>query len=327
MTLEARAETFESLAAEWDDLFGRASHPHIFLSYTWQRVWWDRFSGTADLHLLAFRRNGDLVAIAPLMLQDGRLTHLGGTDLVDYHDVLLCDVAPAELVDTLTASLADLPSWTELDLQSIPEWSPILAELPGAAARHGWSVEVLDEDVSPGLSLPDTWEEYLAGLGRKRRHELRRKQRRLEAAGEVEHLVYATPDETADRLGEFIRLHRMSTPEKAEFLTPEREAFFRAVTAELAPRDMVRLYFLHLNGEPVATSLCFEHAGTRLVYNSGFDPKLRSLSVGVVNHAMVVRRSIAEGIKFVDFLRGNERYKYDLGARDRRLHRVVVTCE
>ena len=327
MTLDAKAETFESLATEWDELFERADRPHVFQSHPWQRVWWDRFSGAADLRLLAFRRDETLVAVAPLMLQDGRISHLGDTDLVDYHDVLLCDATPAEVVGALFACLEDLPSWRELDLQSIPEWSPILAELPAAAVRYGWTVEVFDEDVSPGLRLPETWEEYLAGLGRKRRHELRRKQRRLEAAGEVDHLVYAAPDEIAERLDDFVRLHRMSTPEKAEFLTPEREAFFRTVTAELAQRDMARLYFLHLNGVAVATSLCFEHAGTRLVYNSGFDPKLRSLSVGVANHAMLVRRSIAEGIKFIDFLRGNERYKYDLGAQDRKLHRVVVTCE
>lgn len=323
--LETGVETFDQIGVEWDQLFSKQQHPHTFLSHAWHRVWWEHFSNAAILRLLTFRRNGALVGIAPFMLHNGRISHIGSTDLVDYHDVLMVDIESAELIDSLLLSLSRFDDWKVLDLESIPEWSQIVLKLPESAAAHGWSVKVTNEDVSPGIHLPNKWDEYLANIGRKQRHELRRKYRKLEAAGDINQVVYSTPQEITERLDDFFQLHRMSTAEKGRFMTPKREAFFRAMTAALAPLDMVRLYFLYLDMKPVATSLCFEHLKTRFVYNSGFNPEFYELSVGVINHSMVIRSSICEGIKFIDFLRGSERYKYDLGAHDRKLYRVLVT--
>ena len=63
--------------------------------------------------------------------------------------------------------------------------------------------------------------------------------------------------------------------------------------------------------------------GTRYLYNSGYDPEFRDLSVGLINHAYGIRASIAEGIKVFDFMRGNEPYKYHLGGRDRAIYRII----
>lgn len=323
--LEVREETFDSLASGWFSLFNETPDATVFVSHLWQRIWWERFAGDADLKLLSFRRDGRLVAISPLMLHDRRVTFLGEADLVDYHDILLHSVEPRDILDALFCELERSDSWDTIDLESLPDWSPVFAEIPEAAARRGWMADVSQEDVAPGLHLPRSWDEYLAGLGKKDRHELRRKMRKLNSAGEAFQRVYTSSDDIAHKFDDFARLHRMSTPGKAEFFTPEREAFFRTVAVELANNDMVRLYFLELDGKPVATSLCFEIARSRLIYNSGFDPEYRGLSVGVVNHAMLLQRSMDEGIEFVDFLRGNERYKYDLGASDRGLYRVIVT--
>ena len=39
-------------------------------------------------------------------------------------------------------------------------------------------------------------------------------------------------------------------------------------------------------------------------------------------NALLIKEAIDKGIKVFDFLRGNERYKYDLGAKDVQLFRI-----
>jgi CelD/BcsL family acetyltransferase involved in cellulose biosynthesis len=48
------------------------------------------------------------------------------------------------------------------------------------------------------------------------------------------------------------------------------------------------------------------------------------LSVGLLNKALCIREAIEEGRRAFDFLRGSERYKYDLGGTDRLLYRIAV---
>jgi CelD/BcsL family acetyltransferase involved in cellulose biosynthesis len=39
---------------------------------------------------------------------------------------------------------------------------------------------------------------------------------------------------------------------------------------------------------------------------------------------MCLERVIEGGAHYFDFMRGNEPYKYDLGAKDREIHHVVI---
>ena len=53
-------------------------------------------------------------------------------------------------------------------------------------------------------------------------------------------------------------------------------------------------------------------------------PIERRLAVGLLNHAYNIQRSIEQGLRVFDFMRGDESYKYHLGGQDRRLFRVTA---
>jgi CelD/BcsL family acetyltransferase involved in cellulose biosynthesis len=116
---------------------------------------------------------------------------------------------------------------------------------------------------------------------------------------------------------------RESSPEKMAFLTQEREKFFVDIARELAVRGQFKLYFLELNGVRVASCICFDYADSYLLYNSGYDPGYSNLSVGLINKALCIREAIEEGRRSFNFLRGSERYKYDLGGKNQVLYRVT----
>lgn len=173
------------------------------------------------------------------------------------------------------------------------------------------------QEVSPYLDLPKTWEEYLARLERKYRKELKRKFKRLE---EVNYEFVPGQD-----IHEFIRLHRLSDPNKHKFMVPAMEAFFRELLAMPIPGWEKRLDFLKIDGQYAAATVSFLSRDEWWLYNSGYDPQFNYYSPGLVLKAQTIRLSIEAGKRRYDFLRGSERYKYELGAKDLQLYRIEIS--
>ena len=61
-----------------------------------------------------------------------------------------------------------------------------------------------------------------------------------------------------------------------------------------------------------------------MLYNSGYDPRYSRLSVGLVSKALAIKEAIEAGKRSFNFLRGTERYKYHLGAKDFAVYQLTV---
>ena len=200
----------------------------------------------------------------------------------------------------------------EWELHAVPAASPTATSLAQLAAACGLVASVTVEERCPVLALPSSWEAYLASLSGKHRHELMRKTRRLERDAPDARVSSArAPAEIQARLGAFLDLHRRSRTGKARFMDERMERFFRRVLIAFAEREACRLWFLDTPAGPIAAFVTIEWDGTVGLYNSGFDPERAALSPGVVLLAQVVRDAIARGRRTFDFLRGEERYKYE----------------
>lgn len=323
MALEVRREEFDHLTKEWEALLPRSWFDTVFLTPLWQRLWWEELGGGAGLLLAALREQGRLVAVVPLMESAGGISFLGDTDLWDYHDFIVAQGREEEVFPKLFAWLRE-QRWRSLDLRSLPQGSPTLEHLPSLARAAGYAVNVTQEDVAPGVALSGSWEEHLARLSKKDRHEVRRKFRRLEQAGRYGWYSWNGATPLAGALEQFLTLMRGSREDKAIFLTAERERFFRRMASELAQAGLLRLFFLQVDDTVVASALCFDYASRRLLYNSGYDVEYASLSVGLLLKALCLRDAIESGMAYFDFLRGSERYKYELGGTDVILYRLLV---
>jgi CelD/BcsL family acetyltransferase involved in cellulose biosynthesis len=318
--------TFESLADHWQRLIEGCNEPTFFDSQAWQKTWWSEFHGDSELKLLVVRsESGDVNMIAPLMIDGSEISFLGSTDLVDYHDFLTRDRLTPNCIQSIVSHIDEMTEIDKILLQSLPGNSPTITQFREAAEQAGWNVELEQEDVAPRLDLPSTWDEYVSSLRKKDRHELRRKLRRLEAAGEVRQIELSDPVEVEEAMADFMRLHRMSTPDKNEFMTADREQFFCKAAVELARQGSTRLCFLEVDGEREATSLSFVSGNVRYLYNSGYNPAQSKLSVGLLNHALAIKSSIEAGHRVFDFMRGNESYKYHLGGIDRQVFALTAT--
>ena len=311
-------ETFESIWSEWEGILPSCSTDTIFVTPWWQKIWWDNFGEGNELQISSVRDGDRLIGVSPLMLRDGVLTFAGDRDLFDYFDFLVPDGEETAFYVALGEHLSEL-EFDTLDLPSLPHNSPTLQHLPEIVRKLGFSVNIEEKETTPVTCLPGTWDEYLGGLRKKHRHELRRKIKRLEQADSPHQYSCQQADTLDGCMQDFFKLLRASSDEKDEFLTPEREKVFIDIAQELSARDQFKLYFLEVEGQRVAGCICFDYGESYLLYNSGYNPEYSRLSVGLINKAFSIQAAIEEGRESFNFLKGDERYKYDLGAHDESL--------
>ena len=323
MAYSVRREELASLWPEWAGLVDQQPEPVPFLHPAWHRVWLDEFQSDREPLILSVRDGDALVGVAPLLRDNGRLSLIGHYSICDYMDFV---VAPGRSEGFFPALLGALQeeSWSELELRGLRDGSPTLSELPALAERAGYTVEREEEAVAPRVVLAPSWDEYVASLSKKNRHELRRKLRRLEAAGETELKIYTSREEVTARLPMLLRFMVESRTDKAAFMSEQMGRFFHRMVQELSNQGLLRLYELELDAKVVASVLCFDQGGQIYLYNSGYDPQYASLAVGLVSKALCLRDAIESGRHCVDFLRGDEPYKYHLGATDQLIYRCVI---
>jgi CelD/BcsL family acetyltransferase involved in cellulose biosynthesis len=312
-------------AAAWDAVAGAARLRSPFLGWTWQSHWAAVF---AEGRRLDVRRvldaEGRLVATLPLYeAAPGVFELLGGAEISDYLDLVVVAGREEEAwAALLAARAADGTRWV---LHAVPAASPTVRALPALAAAVGLAADVAPEERCPVLTLPASWETYLASLSSKHRHELTRKIRRFEReAPEGRAAVVRDPAAVTARLGDFLALHRRSRTGKAKFMDERMERFFRAALPALAEHGGVALWFLEAADGPLASFVCLEWDGTVGLYNSGFAPERAALSPGLILLSHLIRDAIARGKARFDFLRGDERYKLDFEPALEQVFRVTI---
>ncbi len=362
--LIAERRPFQSVpAVTWDGLVDRTPHATPFARHCVQRAWWDAYGATAHDQTLVVTDDaapGEIVGIVPLMhrheLEPGdvaartTLRHQAGPALrpvpesatgvffgasyhADYATVLAAPTDSAAICGAMVAALAtEEPSrWDVVDLRRLrggdPATDALVASFEGAAPASRWLVTRETEDVCPILKLEPgmDFETYLGGLGKKERHEIRRKIRRAEAAGPV--ALERSADPPAD-LDAFVDLHQKRWG--AEGLFPPTEGgvasrrFFAGLFNDCASTGIVDLSFLTIGGRRIAAGVTFDDGNALYYYNAGVEPDARELSPGVVMVACYIQRAIELGRTRLDFMRGNEPYKYEWGAVDEPIERLLI---
>jgi CelD/BcsL family acetyltransferase involved in cellulose biosynthesis len=321
----------------WSDLLALDPQRHVFATPEWNRTWWEEFSGGKGLFILrmyhetAERGAGPagLAGIVPLYRkeEDGRkvLRFVGGIDLTDYLGPICSSSDREAVAQALVGWLAETSvEWDIFDAHNMPVPFGFADYLVDWADRGGLDFSLEQEETAAQLRLPTTWDAYLAGLDKKERHELRRKRRRLARDHPDVHVRRATEESLERDLKVFVEMHRGTEGMKGHFMRPDIATFFERVAHEFMPLGWLRLDFLEVGERALASTFGFELNSSFYLYNSAYEPDLARLSPGLVLVSELVREAIKKEIGIFDFLRGPERYKYELGAEAVPLNNVQV---
>ena len=179
------------------------------------------------------------------------------------------------------------------------------------------SLLCIKSDVSVNLQLSSSYEEYLASLSKKRRHELKRKKRIFSDSLKNFSLQETNSKENFDA---FISQHKKSSGEKGSFMTRENIEYFEL----LYQIPGWKLYFLQSDLGDLSYAFVYENKDGVYLYNSSKNPDFDHLNSGIVLIDLIIQKLIDEKKVFFDFLKGTERYKFDLGGNAVQLYDVEL---
>jgi CelD/BcsL family acetyltransferase involved in cellulose biosynthesis len=298
---------------EWRELAERRGNAFITPEWFWS--WLASYGEEARPAVIVVRRqDGTLVGLLPFVVASRgrpRTLRFAGASHADHlHPV--CLQADEEVVATAAAAaMSELDrNWTVAALGHVDadaRWWRALAREPlfvGVAASR--------DSVLPVIDLGrDGWEGYLATRGRNFREQARRYPRRLGRGHEVSYRRTADDSELDRDMATFFRLHDARWHGRgASGLTGERVRNFQLGFARSAlSQGWLRLWFVELDGDPVAAWYGWRVGNRYAYYQAGFAPEWAHLSVGFVLMVHTVRSAIEEGAAQYDMLLGEESYK------------------
>lgn len=326
MTGAVTVDCFDDLGAYAERYRAVPEAQHVFVSPRWMQTWRQSFTPRDELCICAIKLCERTIGVAPLCINGAAASFIGDPEVFDYMDFMVAQEHEKEFYSALLDELRRRRV-TELDLRCLRPESTVFPHLLDAISGNDGSISLESDGVSLELALPGDWNEYLDMLGGKARHEIRRKLRRLHEAGEAHFLAFEEPKEITQQMDSFLKMFRESRQDKAVFMNPRMESFFRSMMRAMSEERVLRLFVLTLRAEPVAAALCFDYRDTVYLYNSGYDPRYRSLSVSLLCKVLSIKHSIGLGRKKYDFLKGAEPYKYQLGGKEVRLSRCRAVLE
>jgi len=321
-----RFTSFDDCKNIWQELEKNTSY-YPFQAFWYQRLFAEKFCNAKDLHLLGVFDADTPLALGGFERIDTKVVFLGmkqvlgDQDLSDYGDLLFRSGLTEEQIKEIWLEVVlyfKNHTILRLQLDFVREDSQTYTCFQN---KKNSAIHITQQEVAPYIILPSTWEDYLAKLSRSDRHELKRKIKRLER----DHAFHFCTNETMRQdFEEFVRLHRLSDPSKEKFMSESMKIFFWELAVTDKENYRIDFCFLSIDGKKTASIMSFFDKEKRLLYNSGFDPEYKYFSVGLILHAYLIKKTIKENIRVHDFLRGAERYKYDLGAKDQNLYKISI---
>ena len=298
--LDVKFVEISNLKAVWEELFKVSKNPSPFISYGWFFAL-SKHLLKKNVKTMVFYKNGKPVGILPAEIKNKTLFLIGDERVTDINGVILNCRHSREIVEFIADFIMEKD--LKVELYPLDSESELMEFLPGM-------LEVkTPEKAAPFfvLELPSSRKEYLGSLSSKRRHEIRRKGRKLKGA-EIKNLK-------AKDINKLFELMESSSGEKKGFLSREMKAFFGEIALYFEEIGSLRLEGCFYKGKILAVLFCFQMKGTVYAFNTGYNPDFYKLSPGVVAFALDIEEAIDENFTCYNFLRGEERFKSDLGAR------------
>jgi len=236
-------------------------------------------------------------------IDGGVLYNIGNRDYVDYRPSL-----------KTTQKLLEKRDVTSLQLDSLT-YEQVKDFLKGKQYKD---VIIKKIDYSISLDLPNNYDLYLENLGKKKRHELKRKKTKFSTQlGEIE--LQSSNDLII--FDKFIKQHKLSHGKKGSFMNKDIELFFQ----DLLTIKGWKIYFIENKSELISSAFIYENKKGCYLYNSTKNSQFDPINPGIVLIDLIIQKMIKEKKQFFDFLKGFDRYKIDLGGSPTQLYDLNIT--
>ena len=315
----------EAIQLLWQRIWLNDTCASIFLNWHWLRGWLDVCPQPWSVLVVRPDHDSTPVAFLPLArrylpwYRIDQLTELRmvGEPAADYTGFVCAREYETQAIPALANFITRSMRWNTLVLNDVGDERLVLF-LQSLRPRY---VSISPQPVTKcmRLPLPPTWEEYLQRLSYDTRKSLRKKLRLAEKECRVTHHENGDLNGPIDIVIALAAMRQHNTPDVNQ---PHYRTMFRAA----AIGGIVSVSILWLGETPIAGLASFVDERTRTVcfYLTGFDDRFGKYSPGRVINALCIQRAIERNMIMVDFLRGEEAYKFQLEAQPHATRNVRI---
>lgn len=303
---------------------------NAFITPEWFRCWLDYYGETQEPLVAALScEAGGLTGVIPLTFSRSgrpRACRIAGSNLGDrFHPACSVD-DEVEVARAVGAALADVPHpWSVLALEKVDVSQPWVDALAEATGRRLQRLERI-RDALPmiDMSAHSGWDAYLSTRSSNFRQQVRRFTRRAERDHSMRLRRTESRDEVSSDIASLFRLHDLRHAGASSLRGPSARAFHADFAEAAFERGWLRLWFLELDGAPVAAWYGWRLGDRYAYYNGGFDPSWSAARPGLILMAGVIEAAFAEGAAEFDLLLGGESYKSRFAERSPTVNDVTL---
>lgn len=320
LRLVSTPDGWESLKSGWEELLKDSQADALFLSWDWLDAWLGVYgSGGQWTILVAEDEKGRLLGIAAMMIDQGtkipgkwirNLLLIGqkadtASEYLDW--ILRRGFEEAVATAFCQYLLEDLSErWDLLQFEAMREDSITVPWIQKAFAARGIQPRTQRITQAPYVSLPGTWEDFLA----RRSSTYRQRWKKLHR----EHAIVIR------RVGQdFTVAEGMATlrslnsarwgDQRQSFLSPNYVRFHDDIATRFHQKDQLLLIFLEVDGQIIAGRYDFAYGGKGWCFQGGWLPEHEKLRPGRTMMAHLLHTCIQRGLSEYDFLGGEASYK------------------
>jgi len=313
---------FNKLKTYWNDVLSNSKENSFFLTWEHVAVSVKNLNDNQKLYILYIKNDDKIIAIAPLRkskysfrrgLSYNIIEPLDYGTSTDYNGLILTEQKSKTLLFFLSY-LYRQKDWDFIKFSDIPKKS-IFANLLIKFKNFFPVFELTKGAICPYLELPDSIEDFLKRYSKNFRKNLRRRLRALQRDhGKVEIKNYHEFCSIEEGMNLFFDLHQkrwLSINKPGAFNVQKVRDIFLDRAKFFDKKGWFALYFLVVNGKPIAAKYVIEYDKKIHGCLSGFEPRYSSYGIGNLLLMKVIETGITRKFSEYDFMKGDELYKFN----------------
>ncbi|MGH8274210.1 MAG: GNAT family N-acetyltransferase [Gammaproteobacteria bacterium] len=297
-----------ALVEEWTELARQVRAPPQ-QQPGWIEAWWSAF-GTGSLEVHTVREDGRLIGVLPMARHRGILEAAANIHTPGFG--VLADNPPSVADELAQALFSSEPR--RISLIDLDPGGETFRAFMHAAHEAGYKVLLRPYQCSPYLQITEPWAEYeRRHLGKKWLKNLRRQRRQLGREGHLSLEIADGSNRLEDLLYEAYKVEASSWKgSNGTAIVSDRRVrgFYTGLAQWAAAQGLLRLFFLRLDGRPIAMYYLLEQHGVCHLLKTGYDSNFRLFSPGKILTLAVLEHCFAGELTRVEFYGNGERFKF-----------------
>jgi hypothetical protein len=311
-------DQLEMLRNNWNELLGKSARPNLFLSWEWITAWAENFiDNKRKLFILLVYESDELIGIAPwcinyvkkAFLSFRQIEFLGTPETgSDYLDVFIRKGKEKDVAYKIyNFLLGDAVSyWDRLRLHDIPCNSTFLLFFLNLISETGKYSGFKEASFCPVMVLPNSEDDFFTQISLKRSKRFKQDLRNLKKEDSIE-FVTCLSENFDTCVNDFFAFYEKKTPWNGSHILRQVRKFVE----KMGDTGGVQIDFLTANKSTIGALLHLRFNDTLYLYLMAVDKEYNPrVSVGNTLVGLAILNAINSGIKYYDFLKGVEEYKF-----------------